>query len=193
MQSNEDRSALVKMDHLEKVVTEGSKLSLVGIYSLQPDPAYELEYSKPADACCESCVVKEATIGDIQSEENSSIAGSTGITISQTYNQQQFSTTDSFNKVNSFCTKRSNGEDKNVDSSEWRRKSGKKSILPGNNFSCGAEDSWPQHKRRKVEGYLNDSLSASASMGVKPPLSFTGFLYSRKLDCVDDETKGLKF
>lgn len=187
MQSNEDRSAFVKMGHLEKVVTKGSKSSPDGISSLQPDPVYELEYSKPANAR-ESRVVKEAIVGDIQRKENSSFAGSTVITRSQTSSQHN-STMDFLNIVNSFYTGRSNSEDKNVDSSESRQKSGKKSILPGNNCSCGAEDSWPQHKRRKVEGDLSDFLSASASLRVKLSLSFTGFLCSRKLDCVDDETK----
>ncbi|XP_059441260.1 uncharacterized protein LOC132173702 [Corylus avellana] len=45
-----------------------------------------------------------------------------------------------------------------------------KNAMPRGSFSFGLEDSWPQHKRRKIEGQLTDVLSASPSLreeGVK--------------------------
>lgn len=39
-----------------------------------------------------------------------------------------------------------------------------KNAMPRGSFSFGLEDSWPQHKRRKIEGQLTDVLSASPSL-----------------------------
>jgi hypothetical protein len=61
-----------------------------------------------------------------------------------------------------------------------------KNAMPRGSFSFGLEDSWPQHKRRKIKGQLTDVLSASPSLSEEGPKLINRDFITESLNAAED-------
>jgi hypothetical protein len=66
-----------------------------------------------------------------------------------------------------------------------------KNSMPSGSFSLGLEDSWPQHKRRKIEGQLTEVLSASPSLREEGRKLINRDSVSENLNGVEDKLKAV--
>ncbi|KAK3199993.1 hypothetical protein Dsin_023408 [Dipteronia sinensis] len=80
VQSNVGRSLIDEMDHVEQSMTEGSKSSSVRISHLLLEHVDELETVEPVDIDCESGMVEDAKVHDVDNRETGSNLHSSRIT-----------------------------------------------------------------------------------------------------------------
>lgn len=152
------------MDHVDQLVTDGSKSHPAGISPVQTDQFHQLELVKTSNFDSESCEEEGAKVYDFQN------IYSVRITKSQSSGQQPSSTRE-FSQAGSLVYAGIPGRNDNYvgcpNSSEQLIEKNSVSFGRGGSDLVGSS---PQFKQRKDGDRLTDAMSAGSSWRVKPYL-----------------------
>lgn len=158
------------MEHVDQLVTDGSKSHPAGISPVQTDQFHQPELIKTSNFDSESCEEEGAKVYDFQGKEKSSNIYSVRITKSQS-SAQQPSSTRKFSQAGSLVYAGIPGRNNNYvgcpNSSEQLIEKNSVSFGRGGSDLVGSS---PQFKQRKDGDRLTDAMSGGSSWRVKPYL-----------------------
>lgn len=183
MQLNKDRRPVDKMDHVDQLVSEGSKSSPVRIFHLQLNQIHESKLVETADFDNESCEVEGAKAHNYDSKERSSNISSGRITRSRDSVRQPCSMSESSHAGTLAYAGKSSKTDDNVGSLESSEQQIEENYASfGRGFCSGTVGSLPELKQTKVGGKQFDAVSPAPSFRVKPHLCvYYHFIYEDNL------------